>query len=62
MRDIFNSTVSFIKHSSNGVQVTLANYESLKADYALCTFRWELSARRPSPVLTLVQSRCSSAR
>lgn len=41
-RAIFNSTISFIKHSSKGVQVTLANGEKLKADYAICTFRSEV--------------------
>ena len=36
---LLNSTVSLIKHSSNGVKVVLANGMQLRADYAICTFR-----------------------
>lgn len=34
-----NSTVSVISYSSNGVRVTLADGQTLTADYAICTFR-----------------------
>ena len=35
---LFNSTVTNITYSESGVSVTLAGGETLKADYALCTF------------------------
>ena len=34
----FNSTVTNITYSDSSVSVTLAGGETLKADYALCTF------------------------
>lgn len=35
---LLNSTVNLIEYSGDGVQVTLANNETLRADYALVTF------------------------